>query len=173
MEGGIYAVATMPASSSEECPGRCWSGHTTLPPITNVATLVRGVGRWVRNTRYLLGISQDTLASIAGTSQGAISRLEAGRSADTPLMTYVKAITALARELAFFGKVAPVPPYVQDALAFAAYLNPQTGDLPPPISDETFSALVLRYASMSPTNRRVFLNVTASLAEYLVEKDAQ
>lgn len=142
---------------------------STLPAVTDPRTLVRGVGRWVRNTRYTLGLSQDMLASLARTSQGSISRLESGRSLDTPLMTYLKAITALCREFIPFDATIPLAPYVKDAIAFASYIDPRNGDMPPPVSDEAFSTLLLRYASMSPAKRKVFLDLTEPLAKYLAE----
>lgn len=141
----------------------------TLPPITDARTLVRGLGRWVRNTRTLLGLSQETLASLAHTSQGAISRLEAGRSLDTPLMTYVKVVGALSQEIVLFRSVVPLAPYVADALAFASYMTPH-GDFPPPISDAAFSTFLAHYASLSPANRQVYLTLTLPLVEYLSAK---
>src|SRR5215470_3326809 len=51
---------------------------------------MRGLGRHTRRLREFLGLSQEQLARIAGVSQGAISRLEAGRGLATPLLVVMK-----------------------------------------------------------------------------------
>src|SRR5262249_52818161 len=52
--------------------------------------LIRDLGRWTRSVRELLGFSQDNLAKLAGVSQGAISRVEAGKGIATPMVTFWK-----------------------------------------------------------------------------------
>ena len=51
---------------------------------------MRDLGREVRRQREFLGLSQERLARAAGVSQGAVSRLEAGRGLATPLLVAVK-----------------------------------------------------------------------------------
>ena len=58
-----------------------------------------GLGQNRRRLRELLGLSQEQLAKIAGVSQGAISRLEAGRGLATPLLVVVKINVALRHAL--------------------------------------------------------------------------
>jgi transcriptional regulator with XRE-family HTH domain len=59
---------------------------------------MRGLGRHKRRVREFLGLSQEQLARMAGVSQGAISRLEAGRGLATPLLVVMKINGALKRE---------------------------------------------------------------------------
>ena len=58
-----------------------------------------GLGHNRRRLRELLGLSQEQLAKIAGVSQGAISRLEAGRGLATPLVVVMKINVALKHAL--------------------------------------------------------------------------
>jgi predicted XRE-type DNA-binding protein len=55
----------------------------------------RGLGQEVRRLRRDLGLSQQQLAELAGVSQGAVSRLEAGRALKTPLVAVVGVYLAL------------------------------------------------------------------------------
>ena len=57
---------------------------------TDWAAWMRELGRHKRRARELLGISQERLARMAGVSQGAVSRLEAGRGLATPLLVVLK-----------------------------------------------------------------------------------
>lgn len=52
--------------------------------------LIRDLGRWTRRVREFLGFSQDKLAKLADVSQGAVSRVEAGRGKATPMLTFWK-----------------------------------------------------------------------------------
>jgi transcriptional regulator with XRE-family HTH domain len=80
----------------------------TRPPRRSRVTS-RDAARWreviqllawhLRSLRNLLQLSQQQLATLAGVSQGAISRMEAGRCRDTPLVTYAKVAAAFCREL--------------------------------------------------------------------------
>lgn len=58
---------------------------------------MRGMGRYTRRLRALVGLSQEQLARRAGVSQGAVSRLEAGRAVNAPLVVVMK-INAAMRE---------------------------------------------------------------------------
>ena len=62
---------------------------------------MRELGRHKRRQREILGISQEQLAGISGVSQGAVSRLEAGRGLGTPLLVVLK--IDLAMRAAFAG----------------------------------------------------------------------
>lgn len=73
-------------------------------PGVDWAQYMRGLGRHKRRMREFLGLSQEQLARLAGVSQGAISRLEAGRGLATPLLVVVKINAALKRE---FGRFDP------------------------------------------------------------------
>lgn len=64
-------------------------------PNVDWATWIRGLGRQVRRLRDFLGMSQEQIAKMAGVSQGAVSRLEAGRGLATPLLVVMKINAAL------------------------------------------------------------------------------
>ena len=57
------------------------------------------LGRQVRRVREFVGLSQAQLAEMAGVSQAAVSRLEAGRGLATPLVLLMKVYMPLARAL--------------------------------------------------------------------------
>ena len=59
-------------------------------PARDWSNWMRDLGREVRRLREFLGLSQERLARAAGVSQGAVSRLEAGRGLATPLLVAVK-----------------------------------------------------------------------------------
>src|SRR5262249_60420974 len=63
----------------------------TLPsqPKPDWPKFIRDAGQRIRKAREFLGLSQDQLARLADVSQGAVSRVEAGRGMATPLLTFV------------------------------------------------------------------------------------
>ena len=63
------------------------------------ARWMRGLGRHGRRVREFLGLSQEELARLAGVSQGAVSRLEAGRGIATPMLVILKINLAMRRAL--------------------------------------------------------------------------
>ena len=63
---------------------------------------MRALGGQLRRVREFLGLSQEQVARLAGVSQGAISRLEAGRGLATPLLVVIKVHAALAGALRAF-----------------------------------------------------------------------
>src|SRR2546422_10518988 len=62
-------------------------------------TRLRDLGRQFRRVREFLGLSQDQVARLACVSQGAVSRLEAGRGLATPMLIVLKVHLVLARAL--------------------------------------------------------------------------
>jgi transcriptional regulator with XRE-family HTH domain len=70
------------------------------PTSTDWAAWIRGLGRHVRRVREFLGLSQEQVARMAGVSQGAVSRLEAGRGLATPLLVVMKITAAMRRAVA-------------------------------------------------------------------------
>jgi transcriptional regulator with XRE-family HTH domain len=64
-------------------------------PACDWPVWLRGLGRHVRRAREFLGLSQDQIARMAGVSQGAVSRLEAGRGLATPLLVVMKIVGAM------------------------------------------------------------------------------
>jgi transcriptional regulator with XRE-family HTH domain len=63
------------------------------------AQMIRDLGKWTRKVREFLGFSQDKLAKLADVSQGAVSRVEAGRGKATPLLTFTKINQVFAKAL--------------------------------------------------------------------------
>jgi transcriptional regulator with XRE-family HTH domain len=63
------------------------------------ADLIHDLGKWTRKVREFLNFSQDKLAKLAGVSQGAVSRVEAGRGKATPLLTFTKINQVFAKAL--------------------------------------------------------------------------
>ncbi len=59
-------------------------------------TWFRDIGRQMRALREFLGLSQDQLATLAGVSQGAVSRFETGRGRFTPAVVVLKLAVGLA-----------------------------------------------------------------------------
>src|SRR5512145_1267340 len=60
---------------------------------------MRAFGRQERRIREFLGLSQEQVARLAGVSQGAVSRLEAGRGLATPLLVVLKINLAVSKAL--------------------------------------------------------------------------
>ena len=67
---------------------------------TNVNLVTSGAGM---RSSALVGVSQEELAVRAGASQGAVSRLEAGRAVNTPLITVMKINAAMRDALTALG----------------------------------------------------------------------
>jgi transcriptional regulator with XRE-family HTH domain len=68
-------------------------------PASDWSNWMRDLGREVRRLREFVGLSQERLARAAGVSQGAVSRLEAGRGLATPLLVAVRIRLALIEAL--------------------------------------------------------------------------
>ena len=93
---------------------------------TDWAAWMRELGRHKRRVRELLGISQEQLARMAGVSQGAVSRLEAGRGLATPLLVVLK-VDMVMRE-AFAGMDHELlSPETQRLVATTNWYGPDAG----------------------------------------------
>ncbi|HEV7732132.1 MAG TPA: helix-turn-helix domain-containing protein [Candidatus Binatia bacterium] len=60
---------------------------------------MQSLGNHVRRTRELLGLTQGQLATIAGASQAAVSRLELGSALGTPYLVVLAVQSALCTKL--------------------------------------------------------------------------
>jgi hypothetical protein len=97
--GGMASAAPFPY------PSLCSPPEFLIPPGTGNdpspvppgRDLLHGVGRRLRGLRERLGVSQETLAALAGVSQSAVSRLETGRSPGAPFMVVLRLGVALGR----------------------------------------------------------------------------
>ena len=96
---------------------------------------MRGLGRQHRRMREFLGLSQEQLARMAGVSQGAVSRLEAGRGLATPMLVILKIDLAMRRAVRGLD-----PSLLNDDLRRALEIEQR---LSPPVGDVGFEALPL------------------------------
>jgi transcriptional regulator with XRE-family HTH domain len=128
---------------------------------------MRALGRQGRRAREFLGLSQEQLAELAGVSQGAVSRLEAGRGLATPMLVVLKINLALTRAL---RKVDPT--LLNDELRRVLEIEHR---LSPPVGDMGFEVLPLTqapdleemvriYRSLPERQRRTFLSVARATA---------
>src|SRR5437763_17021403 len=78
------------------------AGNVTMNETVDWREGMRDLGRQLRRVREFLGLSQDQVARLAGVSQGAVSRLEAGRGLATPMMVVLKDHRELTRALRAF-----------------------------------------------------------------------
>jgi transcriptional regulator with XRE-family HTH domain len=126
------------------------------------ARWMRQLGRQTRCIREFLGMSQEQLAKLAGVSQGAVSRLEAGRGLSTPILVAVKISAALAR-----GLRALDPAILRDDVRRLLEYGPPLGDEFPAqvkalASDPDLIELVGVYRSLPEDKRRTFMSVVTS-----------
>src|SRR5262245_18227552 len=133
-------------------------------------------GRRIRRVREFLGLSQDQVARLAGVSQGAVSRLEAGRGLATPMLIVLKLHLVLARALGAFD-----PALLDDQrretlglaeLMAAAPTVPENGG-PPITRDSDLEEMVQLYRSLSERQRRTLVAVVRATANSLVKGGSQ
>lgn len=132
---------------------------------------MRAFGKQERRIREFLGLSQEQLARLAGVSQGAVSRLEAGRGLATPLLVVLKLKLAVARALRAFD-----PELLSDELRRVLEL-PDT--ITPPVgnlsgrstnvaSDPNVETLVRLYRDLPERQRQRFVAVVEATASALM-----
>jgi transcriptional regulator with XRE-family HTH domain len=122
----------------------------------------------VRRVREFLGLSQEQLAKSAGVSQGAVSRLEAGRGLATPLLVVLRIHRTLHRALR-----AIEPTLLNEPLRRAVELD----DVLIPMPDEPHDALprpdtalaefLALYDSLPQRERQTLISVVRATAEAL------
>jgi transcriptional regulator with XRE-family HTH domain len=134
------------------------------------ARWMRALGRQGRRAREFLGLSQEQLAALAGVSQGAVSRLEAGRGLATPMLVVLKINLALTRALRGVD-----PSMLNDELRRVLEIEHR---LSPPVGDIGFEALPLThdpdleemvrvYRALPERQRRTFMTVVRATAAAL------
>lgn len=128
---------------------------------------MRALGRQGRRAREFLGLSQEQLAEFAGVSQGAVSRLEAGRGLATPMLVVLKINLALTHAL---RKVDPtlLNDELRKVLEIEHRLSPPVGDLGfdalPLTQDPDLEEMVRIYRGLPERQRRTFLSVARATA---------
>src|SRR5262245_48508171 len=143
-------------------PRRRGSRHASGMRETKCRELIAALGVYVRDTRQLLGWSQQTLADTATTSQGLVSRLESGRCAGLPLMSALKILVTLGNERAAI--VSALPPPVAVILACAAELEPDRSAGAP---DPNFRKLLQTYHRLPAIRQAAFIRMMLTVASML------
>lgn len=128
--------------------------------------LIRDLGRWTRSVRELLGFSQDKLAKLAGVSQGAISRVEAGKGIATPMVTFWKINQVFVK---FLSQLDPLSDEARGMLDRARYLSrpiPEHVDEKSPFElvDPVLARLISTYHTLPEQKRQHFLHVLDATA---------
>jgi transcriptional regulator with XRE-family HTH domain len=131
---------------------------------------MRAHGQQVRRLREFLGLSQEQLAKLAGVSQGAVSRLEAGRGLATPMLVVMKITLAIVR-----GLRALDPAVLNDELRrlmqVETTISPPLGDIGsqivPLTKDPQVEELVRLFRDVPERQRSTFLSVVRAIAAAL------
>src|SRR5207248_319020 len=105
------------------------AGNVTMNETVDWREGMRDLGRQLRRVREFLGLSQDQVARLAGVSQGAVSRLEAGRGLATPMMVVLKVHRVLTRALHAFDPAIP-DDEVRATLGLESPITPPTAGQP-------------------------------------------
>ena len=134
----------------------------------NWSEWMRALGKQVRRVREFLGLSQEQLAKSAGVSQGAVSRLEAGRGLATPLLVVLRIHRTLHRALrAIEPRLLNEP--LRRALELDDFLTPMPDDprdlLPGP--DPGLAEFLALYDSLPARERQTLVTVVRATAEAL------
>ena len=131
---------------------------------------MRAFGRQERRVREFLGFSQDQIARLAGVSQGAVSRLEAGRGLATPMLVVLKinlALRAALREV----DPALLNDELRRVLTIDERISPPIGDVGfnalPITKDPILEELVRLYRGLPDRQRNTFLSVVRAAADAL------
>jgi transcriptional regulator with XRE-family HTH domain len=131
---------------------------------------MRALGRQNRAIREFLGLSQEEVARRAGVSQGAVSRLEAGRGMSTPLLVVMKVGRVLSKGIVALGPEV-LRPDVHQRAALPLPLAEEIGEDAEIVSaDETdpeLAELLALYASVMPAQRHALVNLLRATSESL------
>ena len=129
-------------------------------------TRMRELGRQFRRVREFLGLSQDQVARLAGVSQGAVSRLEAGRGLATPMLIVLKVHLVLARAL---GQLDPavLDDQMRESLGLGGLMSSSFVDRQEPLhitKDPELEEIVQLYRSLPERQRRTLVAVVRATA---------
>lgn len=169
---GILQLNAKPArrrSSGGGPPGAGGWTQKTGPSI-DWPKWMRELGSRIRRVREFVGLSQEQLARLAGVSQGAVSRLEAGRGLATPLLVLMKINVPLVSALRRLD-----PSILNDELRrmleWTRNVTPPIGDMGyevlPITGDPGLEELIRRYQELPERQRRTFLSVMGATAASL------
>lgn len=132
--------------------------------------LIRDLGKWTRKVREFLGYSQDRLAKLADVSQGAVSRVEAGRGKATPLLTFTKINQVFAKALSEIdaSMLSDEARAMLERARFMAKPVPDDRQASPlMLVDPVLTRLISTYQTLPERERRGFLSVLDATASSL------
>lgn len=128
---------------------------------------IRQAGTQVRRAREFLGLSQEQIARLAGVSQGAVSRVEAGRGMATPVLTFLKLQLVVTRAL---RQIDPelLTDDVRGILDAATVVSPPVEEMGsrlfPLLRDPGVERIIRVYQSLPERERQGFLSVLDAAA---------
>jgi transcriptional regulator with XRE-family HTH domain len=132
---------------------------------------MQDLGRRIRRVREFLGLSQDQVARMAGVSQGAVSRLEAGRGLATPMLVVLKVHVALARALAQLD-AGLIDDQLRESLDLGSLVRRGAVDKKsdvPITKDPELEEIVELYHALTGRQRRTLVAVVRATARSLVK----
>ena len=169
---GLLQLNAKPARRQSPGGGSRGAGGWTQKTGTSIdwPKWMRELGSRIRRVREFVGLSQEQLARLAGVSQGAVSRLEAGRGLATPLLVLMKIHVPLLRALRGLD-----PSILNDELRrmldATRNVSPPVGDMGyemlPLTRDPGLEALIRSYNELPERQRRTFLSVMNATASSL------
>jgi transcriptional regulator with XRE-family HTH domain len=130
---------------------------------------LRTLGRQARRCRELLGYSQDQLGRLAGISQGAVSRLEAGRGLATPAVVVLKVYRVLVRGMKLLDPLV-LPDDAKQLIEIERWISPDAdgGGVDQPRSDDALTEVLRSYRRLSPAKRDAFVAIAKTVLVSLV-----
>ena len=127
-------------------------------------------GQRTRRIRDFLGMSQEQVARLAGVSQGAVSRLEAGRGLATPLLVALKIQQALTRGLHAVGPEV-LTPEMRRVIEVSGLLAAPLGGAEQVTTDSRVERWVRLYQDVPAAHRDRLLAIATAAVEGLKTPD--